>query len=266
MDIGAEHLRWYDRRLKGVDNDMDDEPPIRLFVMGENVWRNEREWPLARTRFTRFYLDSDGDAYSLHGNGMLASAPPGDSPPDRFSYDPDDPVPSVGGQMLGILPYVCGPLDRRAVERRDDVLVYTSHPLEEDIEVTGPVTLTLHASSSSPDTDFTGTLVDLHPDGKAIVICEGILRVRFRESIRQPVLMEPGRTYELSIDMWETSNLFKAGHRIRLEVSSSNFPRFDRNLNTGHQPGMDAEMRVARQTIYHDSQRPSHLTLSVVPL
>ena len=151
------------------------------------------------------------------------------------------------------------------MERRDDVLIYTTEPLEHDIEVTGPVALTLHASTSTPDTDFTGTLVDVHPDGKAIVICEGLLRVRFRESIEHPTLVEPATVYELTVDMWETSNLFKAGHRIRLEVSSSNFPRYDRNLNTGNRPGMDDEMTVARQTIYHDTERPSHLTLPVIP-
>ena len=158
-----------------------------------------------------------------------------------------------------------GPWDRRPVERRDDVLVYTTGPLERDVEVTGPVSLTLFASSSAPDTDFTGTLVDEHPDGKAIIICEGLLRARFRDSIEEPTLMKQGQVYELKVNMWETSNVFKAGHRIRLEVSSSNFPRFDRNLNTGNHPGMDTEIRVARQQIFHDAARPSHLILPVIP-
>ncbi len=158
-----------------------------------------------------------------------------------------------------------GPWDRLPVEMRDDVLVYTTDPLEEDVEVTGPITLTLYASSSAPDTDFTGTLVDVHPDGKAIIICEGLLRVRYRESIEAPSLITPGDMYKLTVDMWETSNMFKAGHRIRLEVSSSNFPRFDRNLNTGNHPGTDTEIRVADQIIYHDAEHPSHLTLPVIP-
>jgi putative CocE/NonD family hydrolase len=263
LDIVEEQLRWFDRRLKGVANGMDDEPPIRIFVMGENVWRSEREWPLARTRYTRFYLHSRGAANSLHGNGSLSATPPADEPPDRYSYDPNDPVPTIGGQYMLLVN--SGPFDRRPLERRDDVLVYTTEPLARDLEVTGPVTLTLHASSSAPDTDFAATLVDVHPDGKAIILSEGLLRARFRESIERPTLIEPGRVYEYRIPIWETSNLFKAGHRIRLEVSSSNFPRFDRNPNTGRQPGMDAELRTADQTIFHDAQRPSHLTLPVIP-
>ncbi len=265
MDFIEEQLRWYDRRLKGIDNGMDDEPPVRIFVMGENVFRHENEWPLARTQYTNYYLHSKGGANSMYGNGTLSAEAPGEEPPDRYQYDPDDPVSTLGGQIMAIQLTVSGPWDRRPVERRDDVLVYTTEPLTQDVEVTGPVSLTLHIVSSAPDTDFTGTLVDVHPDGKAIIICEGLLRCRYRDSIEQPVLMEPMNMYELTVDMWETSNVFKAGHQIRLEVSSSNFPRFDRNLNTGHQPGMDAEMKVADQTIFHDAQRPSHLTLPIIP-
>ena len=175
---------------------------------------------------------------------------------------------TLGGQIMASWEpdvTVSGPWDRRPVEQRDDVLVYTTEPLQEDMEVTGPVSLTLFASSNALDTDFTGTLVDVHPNGEAIIICEGLLRARFRGSIEEPALMDPGIVYELSVDMWETSNVFKAGHRIRLEVSSSNFPRFDRNLNTGGRPGMEAEPRVADQTVFHDAQRPSHLILPVIP-
>ena len=269
LDIVQEHIRWYDRRLRSLDNGFDDEPPVRIFVMGKNVWRREQEWPLPGTRYTKYYLHSDGGANSLHGNGSLSTEAPAEAPaeesPDRYSYDPQDPVPTLGGQIMAFQATVSGPWDRRPVERRDDVLVYTTEPLDHDVEATGPVSLTLYASSGATDTDFTGTLVDVHPDGKAIIICEGLLRARFRESIEHPTLMEPGHVYALRVDMWETSNMFKAGHRIRLEVSSSNFPRFDRNLNTGHQPGMDAEMRVADQTIYHDAEHASHLTLPVIP-
>ena len=233
--------------------------------MGENVWRDEAEWPLARTEYANYYLHGVGRANSLHGDGALNTEPPGDEPHDRYRYDPEDPVPTLGGQIMEIPGTVDGPWDRTPVERRDDVPVYTSQPLPHDVEVTGPVSLTLFAASSALDTDFTGTLVDVHPDGKAIIICEGLLRARFRESITHPTLIESGQVYELRIDMWETSNLFKAGHRVRLEVSSSNFPRFDRNPNAGHQSGMDAEMRVAEQTVFHDGQRPSHLTLPVIP-
>ena len=263
LDIVDEQLRWFDRRLKGRDNGIDDEPPIRVFVMGANRWRDAYEWPLPETQFTRYYLHSRGRANSLHGNGTLSAAAPGEELPDGFTYDPNDPVPTVGGPILFLAD--SGPWDRRLVQRRDDVLVYTSAVLEDAVEVTGPVTLTLYAASSAPDTDFTATLVDLHPDGRAIILCEGLRRARFRASIETPKLIEPGQVYEYQIDLWETSNVFKVGHRIRLEVSSSNFPRLDRNLNTGHRPGMDSEMQPAEQTILHDAQRPSHLTLPIIP-
>ena len=265
MDFIEEQLRWYDRRLKGFDNGMDNEPPIRIFVMGANKFRYENEWPLARTQYTNYYLHSGGGANSLYGDGILTTEAPVGQPPDRYVYNPNDPAPTLGGQIMAIQMTVSGPWDRRPVERRDDVLVYTSEELKEDIEVTGPVSLKLWVQSTATDTDFTGTLVDVHPDGKAIIICEGLLRCRYRESIEETTLMIPGETYELTVNMWETSNVFKAGHCIRLEVSSSNFPRFDRNLNTGNQPGMDAEMQTAEQTIFHDAQRPSHLNLPVIP-
>ena len=263
VDMVDEQLRWYDRRLRGIDNGIDDEPPVRIFVMGENVWRSENEWPLERTQYTSYYLSSDGRANSLHGTGVLSSDRPEDAGQDGYSYDPENPVPTVGGPIMHV-DYV-GPHDRRPVERRDDVLVYTSAPLEQDLEVTGPVTSTLYASSSARDTDFTATLVDVHPDGRAINICEGLRRARFRESIEEPTLIEPGTVYEYTIDLWETSNVFKAGHRIRVEVSSSNFPRFDRNLNTGNRPGMDAEMQVADQTVHHGGEYASHITLPIIP-
>ena len=266
MDFAEDQLRWNDRRLKGIDNGMDDEPPVHIFVMGENVWRFENEWPLARTRYTSYYLHSGGGANTMFGDGTLSeSAPAGDEPVDTYSYDPENPVWTLGGQIMAIQMTVAGPQDRRPMERRQDVLVYTTEPLERDVEVTGPISLVLHASTSARDTDFTGTLVDVHPDGKAINICEGLLRTRYRDSIEEPSLITPGEVYELTVEIWETSNMFKAGHRIRLEVSSSNFPRFDRNPNTGNRPGMDAEMQVADQTIYHDGQRPSHLVLPIIP-
>ena len=218
---------------------------------------------LARTRYTKFYLHSRGRANSLDGDGALSPEPPGDEPPDAFTFDPEDPVPTLGGQSLSI--DQTGPRDRRPVERRDDVLVYATSPLSDDLEVTGPILLTLYAASSAPDTDFTGTLVDVHPDGKAIVICEGILRARFRESHENPTLIQPGDIYAYRISLWETSNLFKAGHCIRVEVSSSNFPRFDRNLNTGVDPGLGVEVQTAHQTIYHNTQHPSHVLLPVIP-
>ena len=263
VDIPGEHLRWFDQRLKGTATGIDEEPPVRLFVMGENAWRWEREWPLARTRYTPFYLHSGGRANSRFGDGALSREAPDHEPPDHFDYDPEDPVPTLGGQSMFIAN--TGPRDRRPVERRDDVLVYTTPLLERDLEVTGPVTLTLYAASSAPDTDFTATLVDVHPNGAAIHLCEGIVRARFRDSFEAPAPIEPGSVQRYGISLWETSNLFRAGHRIRLEVSSSNFPRFDRNLNSGGSGGLDSEVRIARQTVFHDQARPSQLTLPLIP-
>ena len=263
MDIPAEHLRWYDQRLKGLDTGIDEEPPIRIFVMGANQWRSEQEWPLERTEYTRFYLHSSGRANSSSGDGALTTDPPEVESFDSYSYDPENPVPTLGGQSM--FADNTGPRDRRPIERRDDVLVYSTAPLTRDLEVTGPVELVVYAASSAPDTDFTATLVDVHPAGAAIHICEGIVRARFRQSYERPTLIEPGQVYEYSISLWETSNLFREGHRIRLEVSSSNFPRFDRNLNTGEDSGFDDRPESAQQTIWHNQQRPSHLVLPVIP-
>lgn len=258
-------LRWYDHWLKGIQNGIDREPPIKLYVMGAETWRDEHEWPLARTEFTEFYLHSRGHANSVRGDGTLSLSSPGeDSPPDRFVYDPEDPVFTLGGQV-STHGEVRGPKDRRSVQERDDVLVYTSQPLSQDLEVTGPVDLTLYVSSIAVDTDFTATLTDVHPDGRAIHVCEGIRGVTFRQSLEEPTPIEPGKVYKLTISLWETSMLFKAGHRIRLEVSSSNFPRYARNQNTGLPLGTSALVNKAQQTVYHDAEHPSHLLLPVIP-
>ncbi len=259
-DIVDTHLRWYDARLKGIDNGIDAEPPVRLFVMGANEWRFENEWPLERASEGRFYLAGEG---ASAGGGQLMTEPPTGGDPDTFTYDPDDPVPTWGAQYQN--DDLCGPRDRANIEKRQDLLVYTSEALTRDVEVTGPVSATLYASSSAPDTDFTATLVDVYPDGRAVCLTEGICRARFRKGTNRPELMEPHRPYEFQIGMWATSNLFKAGHRIRLEVSSSNFPRFDRNLNTGGRIGYETEWNVAEQTVYHDEVRPSCLKLPIVP-
>ncbi len=271
LDFAKEQLRWYDSRLKGIKNGMDEEPPVHYFLMGENEWRFADGWPLPDTDFVRYYLHSDGHANSLSGEGSLSTVLPEDEQPDQYKYDPNDPVPTVGGQIMAsgefgqMMNTVSGPMDRSLVECRKDILVYTTGVLSQDIEVTGPVTLSLKASSSCTDTDFTGTLVDVYPDGKAIIICEGLLRARFRDSIEHPSPIEPNKIYLFSIDMWETSNLFKEGHKIRLEVSSSNHPRFDRNLNTGNHPASDTEANIARQSVYHDTGNASYLTLPIIP-
>ncbi len=259
------HVRWYDYWLKGMKNGIDQQAPIRIFVMGANQWRDEQEWPLARAKLTPFYLHSGGKANSLYGDGSLGTAtPPKTGVVDSFVYDPANPVPTLGGQ-ISTHADLRGPRDRRAVQRRDDVLVYTSAPLSRDMEVTGPVDVKLYAMSSAVDTDFTATLTDVHPDGRAVHICEGIRRASFRESLENPTAIEPGKVHQYTISLWETSNVFKAGHRIRLEISSSNFPRYARNQNTGHPFGMDAEIQTAKQTILHDESRPSQLILPVNP-
>ncbi len=234
--------------------------PVRIFVMGENVWRDELEWPLRRARETAFYLHSGGSANARAGDGRLELTAPADQSPDRFTYDPGNPVPTgaAGG-------YSRRPSDQRTVEDRPDVLVYTTDPLDDDLEVTGHLRLVLWIASSARDTDFTATLVDVHPDGTARAINDGILRARYRRSRTTPELLTPGAPTEIAIDLGATSNLFRAGHRIRVHVSSSNFPRFDRNPNTGGPFGEDASFRRADQTVFHDAARPSRLILPVIP-
>ena len=261
----TEHLRWYDYWLKGLPTGIDKEAPLRIFVMGAGKWRDEYEWPLARTQFTKFYLHSGGRANSVRGDGRLTTSPPAaGAPEDTFVYDPANPVYTLGGQ-ISTNPEVWGPQDRQSVQTREDVLVYTTQPLAEDTEVTGPVELRLFAASTAVDTDFTATLTDVDPEGRAIHICEGIRGVTFRESLENPTPIEPGRVYEYSISLWETSQVFAKGHRIRLEVSSSNFPRYARNQNTGLPLGTSAEIKTASQTIFHDAERPSHLILPLIP-
>ena len=255
-------LRWYDYWLKGIQNGVDKEPRVRLFVMGANRWRTSNEWPIAGTEYRRYYLHSKGAANTESGDGSLDTRKPESAPPDQYRYDPTDPVPSVGGRFQQVVPP--GPRDQRPVLKRQDVLVYTTSPLEQDLEVTGPITVSLYAASSAPDTDFTAKVDDVYPDGTSMLITYGVQRARYRESHSRPTLIKPGQVYQYTIQVWPTSNLFKAGHRIRLEISSSNFPMFDRNPNTGHGFGQDAELRVADQTIFHDKERPSMITLPVV--
>jgi putative CocE/NonD family hydrolase len=263
LDLGKLQFDWFEYWLKGKNTGVQDWPSVRLFVMGENVWRNEHEWPLARTQFTPWYLHSSGKANTSAGDGSLSPASPDAEPADHFTYDSANPVPTQGGNNLVAIP--AGPFDQSAVEQRADVLVYTSAPLEKAVEVTGPVRVLLHATSSARDTDFTAKLVDVHPDGKAYNLCDGIIRARCRESLTAPTLIEPGKAYRYEIDLWVTSNLFKPGHRLRVEIASSNFPRFDRNPNTGHDFGADAELAKAEQTILHDREHPSHILLPTIP-
>ncbi len=260
------HLRWFNQWLKGEDTGILEEPPVRIFVMGDDVWRDENEWPLARAQTTSYYLHSGGNANSLHGDGSLSPAAPGDEAPDVFLYNPANPVPTRGGQLC-CNPYFAtsGAFDQNEIEQRSDVLVYSTPTLERDVEVTGPITVTLWAATSAADTDFTAKLVDVCEDGCARNLTDGIIRARYRDSMSDPSLVEPGRAYCYTIDLWATSNVFKAGHRIRLEVSSSNFPRFDRNTNTGGVIAEDTELKPAVQTILHNAAHPSHVSLPIVP-
>lgn len=267
LDTNEHLFRFLDRWLKEDDNGLDAEPPVWVFVMGRNQWRREWQWPLAGTQWRKLYLHSRGRANSSAGDGALSFEVPTDEPCDQFSYDPFDPVPTLGGNHSGDFGGTpAGPLDQRPVERRDDVLVYTTPPLEDGLEVVGPLSLHLAASSSAPDTDFTGKLVDVHPDGRAIVIAEGILRASYRESLREPSPVVPGKVYELTISLGATANCFLRGHCIRLEVSSSNFPRYSRNLNTGLDCGQTAEVVTAHQTVHHERGRESWIELPVVPM
>ncbi len=255
-------LGWFDYWLKDMETGIMDDPPVLIFVMGEDRWRAEQEWPLARAHYTRFYFHSNGSANSLHGDGTLSTVPPGDEPSDSYIYDPDDPVPTLGGCTL-VIPQ--GVYDQRPVEERRDVLVYTSEPLERDMEATGPVTVKLVASSTARDTDFTAKLVDVHPDGYARNLQDGVIRARYRTSKASPSLIVPGQVYEYTIDLWATSNLFQRGHRIRVEISSSNFPRFDRNPNTGGPFGAETRLEKAQQEVYHSTLHSSHIVLPVIP-
>jgi len=260
-------LEWYEYLFLGKQNRFATDKPVTIFVMGKNEWRNEAAWPLERAKESRFYLRSDGNANSISGDGKLipAVALPHAEPPDSFVYDPANPVPTVGGPLCcDVVHLAPGPRDQRQVEARPDVLVYSTPPLKEDREVTGPVTLDLFAKSSGIDTDFTGKLVDVAPDGTAINLTEGILRARYRESTTVASPIVPGQVYEYKIDLWSTSNVFLKGHRIRLEVSSINFPRFDRNLNTGKDASTSSTMVKATNTILHDGTHPSALILPVV--
>ena len=261
IEVHQEEQRWFDYWLKGVDNGVMKEPPVRIFVMGANRWRFEKEWPPKRVKYTPWYLHGNGKANTASGDGSLSPKAPSAEPADKYVYDPANPVPTLGGTTLRVM---SGPYDQRKVGQRPDVLVYTSEPLARDIEVTGPVKVVLHASSSALDTDFTAKLVDVHPDGRAYNICDGILRARYRDSKVHPTLLEPGKAYQFTIDLWHTSNAFKKGHRIRVDVSSSNFPWYDRNPNTGAPFGQDDKLKTARQTVYHDKARPSHVLLPVI--
>lgn len=266
FDLSDTMLRWYDWVLKEQTNGVEREKPVKIFVMGKNEWREEEDWPLPAAKTTRYYLHSNGGSNGLGGSGSLSVTAPGEEKPDQYVYDPSDAVPTIGGPLCcGPLPTGIGPEDQRLAETRPDVLVYSTPALSQDMEATGPVSLDLYVSSSAVDTDFTGKLVDVWPNGFAQNLTEGILRLRYRNSQENPELANPGEVYRITVDLWATSNVFLAGHKLRLEVSSSNFPRFDRNLNTGEEQARGTRMVKATNVIYHDKAHPSALILPVVP-
>jgi putative CocE/NonD family hydrolase len=266
FDLEEVTLRWYDSLLKGIVNGLDHEKPVKIFVMGKNDWREENDWPLERAKATRYYLRSTKPANGLAGGGTLSTAAPAEEKPDQYVYDPNDAVPTLGGPLCcQPLPTGIGPEDQRPAEARGDVLVFSSPAFTQNTEVTGPISLDLYVSSSAVDTDFTGKVVDVWPNGFAQNLTEGILRLRYRNSHEKPELGNPGEIYHISVDLWATSNVFLPGHKLRIEVSSSNFPRFDRNLNTGEDQARGTHMIKATNVIYHDKSRPSALVLPIVP-
>ena len=265
-------LEWYDYLFLGKQNQFADAAhPVKVFTMGKNEWHSLSAWPPPEAKPTRYLLHTAYEPNGPGAYGLLYDNPEQEfrasgHPSDHFTYDPANPVPTVGGPLCCDATHLPpGPRDQKAVEARPDVLVYSTEPLDKDTEVTGPVTLELYASSTAVDTDFTAKLVDVSPDGFARNVTEGILRASFRDSNTTPTPIVPGKIYKLTIDMIATSNVFLTGHKIRLEISSSNFPRFDRNLNTGKSAADSADFVKATQTIYHDGAHPTTLILPVLP-
>jgi putative CocE/NonD family hydrolase len=259
-------IHWYDYLFKGARNEFSSGKPVSIFVLGMNKLRQEDEWPLARAKSTRYYLHSRGVASGHALGGSLSGIAPAAEKPDQYIYDPNDPVQTIGGPLCcGALSTGIGPQDQRPAEARDDVLIYTTPAFSKATEITGPISLDLYVSSSAVDTDFTGMLVDVWPNGFAQNLTSGILRLRYRKSEENPELAKPGETYHITLDLLSTSNVFLAGHKLRLEVSSSNFPRFDRNMNTGEEQAHATRMVKATNVVYHDKARPSALIVPVVP-
>ncbi|MEM1434907.1 MAG: CocE/NonD family hydrolase [Pseudomonadota bacterium] len=254
IDAEALQLAWFDHWLKGKP--LPAMAPVRIFVMGENRWRDEQEWPLARTEYQNWYLQPAG--------GFSQESPPADGEPLRYRYDPADPVPTLGGNIMR--PKLRGPFDQAPLDDRKDILRFVSEPLDAPMEVTGPLRAVLYAASSATDTDFMVKLMVVKPDGCAINLVDGVLRARFREGFDQERLLNPGEPTRFDIDLWATSYRFDAGDRLRVDVTSSNFPRLARNLNTGAPFARTTAMKVARQTVFLEEARASHLVLPVIPI
>jgi putative CocE/NonD family hydrolase len=263
IDLDGLRNRWLDARMLSAPKP--DLPNVLYFLPVRNEWRGAAGWPIPGTRFTRYYLDSRGKANTLLGDGVLQEEGPGSGPADRFTYDPTSPVPSFSSRTAGArggLP--SGSVDHRAVETRQDVLVYTSAPLSEDLEIAGPVSATIHFVTDVIDTDITVRLLDVAPDGRSLNLAEGIARAKYRKSYSNPEPLEPGKVYAVTVELFPTANWFQRGHRIRIDVSSSDFPNFGRNLNVMNSDS-GTETRVAHTRIEHSAQHPSHIVLPVIP-
>ena len=256
-DMFDRQLRWYNHYLKGEDNGFDREPPVEIFYMGINKWHYAQDWPLPGTKFTPYYLSGERALSATKASGAGI---------DKYAYDPNNPVPTLGGTNCCGTPTVAGPRDQRPIESRKDVLVYTSEALTAPVAIAGPVKMKLFAATDGKDTDWMVKLVDVYPDGFAMNIAEGILRARFRNGLDKMELLEPNRVYEFEVDMAGTANVFQPGHRIRIDITSSNFPQFDRNPNTGEDLGVSNKFRVAAQSVHHGGTQASHILLPVVPV
>jgi putative CocE/NonD family hydrolase len=265
VDLFEHEMKFYDYHLKGIKNGLDKEKPVQIFYMGENKWRHEEDYPIPGTQYRELYLSADSSANSLRGKGTLSFSKPEKAGTDTYIYDPNNPVPTYGGNNCCGSPTEAGPKDQRILERRNDVLVYTSDFLTEPLTIAGPVKMTLNAATDGKDTDWMIKLVDVNPDGSAIPVSEGILRAKFRNGLDKINLLTPNEIYEYEIEMTGTANVFLPGHRIRVDITSSNFPQFDRNPNTGNPLGSSSEVRIANQTIHHGGSRPSHILLPTVP-
>jgi putative CocE/NonD family hydrolase len=260
LDLVGLEIRWFDHWLKGKDNGIDRTSPWRIFVMGENRWRDEEHWPLKRARDRVFYITSDGGANTPEGTGRLVAGKPERRRTDRYTYDPNNPVPSLHGPALFVIP-----TDQRPLAKRRDILVYQSEPLDQRFEVTGNPTVELYASSSARDTDFFARLIDVAPDGMARDISLGMVRARYRNGLDSPALIQPGEVVKYTIRMDPTSNAFLPGHCIRLDITSSDFPNYDRNHNTAADQNADAELKVAEQTIHHGGVHATRIVLPWIP-
>jgi putative CocE/NonD family hydrolase len=263
LDINDIHLRWFDYWLKGQDNGQQGDARVKIFVMGRNEWRQDEVWPLPDTQMTPYYFHSGGRANTLAGDGQLSLVAPFEEPPDCYTYNPENPTPCVPD--LESYPGGDYPLDQRYVERRDDVLTYSSPVLEDIVEVVGTPFVELYAASDAVDTDFAAVLTDVYPDGRSVLLAEGILRASYRDSLEAPTLLVPGQVYKYRIELNATALAFLPGHRIRIEIVSCRFPSWDRNPNTGAPIGDDEQVRLATQTVYHDRAYPSHILLPIIP-